>query len=182
VLAAAGGKYYDEDRLVIQEEPIELLSSSPEQRVVDYFWKVRSNATFYGLYRLDWIRGIRIGERFGEDWHFVAEALVAGRVLAVPTAVIHRTRGGLSDDLPKLARRFGVPSFMASRPFSMVAWNAFRQIVGGEGLFSRIPATRRAALGARVAATVLGRFNAPRWYARYVPRGGRLRRFIGATR
>jgi glycosyltransferase involved in cell wall biosynthesis len=181
VLASGRIKYFDGDRSLHSEEPLQLLAEGPEQRIVDYLWKVGDNGAFHGVYRHPWVREIQIASRFGEDWHFMAQALIAGRVIGAPKAAIHRARGGASEDIGILAKRLGVPTFLGEKPHAIVAWNLVRQIMAGEGLYSRIDSLRRPAFALRVAAIVLGRFCAPKWYARNVPRVGGLRRFIRPT-
>jgi glycosyltransferase involved in cell wall biosynthesis len=178
VLAAPAATHQAGDRVLFHEKPAELLASSPEKRVLGYFWSVKENSAFYGLYRLASVRDRRIAEHFGDDWVFVAQVVAAGKVVPVPGAVLHREQGGASSDLAELVRRTHVPALLSDRPYAVIAWNAARQILSGDGAYARLDFSRRIALATRASAAILGRFHSPKWY-RHVPKKGRLKRFLG---
>lgn len=114
-LAVVGGNpfYYRPDGTSFSGRFFSILGSTPQTRIASYLFRVADNGIFYGLYRKDRMKQLKLTNVLAGDWFFICEVLVSGGFRMIRTTSVHRELGGASDSLRKLFRAYG---------FSQLAW------------------------------------------------------------
>ncbi|MEA2685178.1 MAG: hypothetical protein QOE93_373 [Actinomycetota bacterium] len=118
VLVAAVCGYYIDGELVMTGEEIDVSGSSVTDRVGTFYRTFGHNSAFYGLARTDALRRVTpFRDRLGEDWLIVGRLAALGRLRTIRTTRLHKSLGGLSDDLYGLGRESGLSHWQARLAF-----------------------------------------------------------------
>lgn len=158
-LVCGRAEYWLDGRRVFDGCAITLLQERPVDRVVGYYRQVGENGTFYGLIRREMMDGAELGPLMGSDWMFVAALAARGKVLTLDSVPLYRSYSGMSVDLHRLARNFGVPAPWRDHPHLVVAANVFRDLSRAGAAFSAMPKRTRVAAASRAASSILYRFT-----------------------
>ena len=116
-----------------------------------YYWRVRDNGMFYGLFRRKVLEDVHLNETFGGDWLFIADVVSQGQARIVPGTFLHRSLGGMSATTEKQVGMFSkTGQFHRSFPFIGLALSAARNILKGTGGLKAASSAKRLALAAAV--------------------------------
>lgn len=136
VLAYGRARYYRGDKFVFDGTDGDLQHDLPLFRLISYFWRVKDNAMFYGVYRREALNDVGFGRGFAADWLLVAQVVARGKVRQVASATIHRRLGGASASTKQLAISSETGVFASRFPFVAAA-------VRLAGLLLQAPAFKR---------------------------------------
>jgi len=114
------------------------LSASPVLRLLLYFAWVGDNGVFYGVHRKSIIESVKLTNKLGGDWFFIAAIAFRGKIKMLSGCKLHRSGEGASTDLSRLARELNLPALYQWQPYLAVALGAGKQILVDEGTYSRI--------------------------------------------
>jgi hypothetical protein len=131
VLVCGRARYLREGAEPVDERPIDLLASSPGQRVVRYFSRVSVNGPLFGLMRRSELSQVGFPDVLGGDWLLVATMAARGRVRTLRDVRINRSFSGLGTDAQALARSFGARGLRARQHHLWVAWTVPRAVPVG---------------------------------------------------
>jgi glycosyltransferase involved in cell wall biosynthesis len=115
----------------------DVLHVNAKHRIASYLFQVTDNGTFYGLFRMESIRQLRLSKRFAGDWYFLCDVLISGGFLMNSSTSVHRELGGASKSYGKLVRLYGLSRFARAIP-SYYAVRAFRQHMTESSSFSSL--------------------------------------------
>lgn len=132
VLAYGVPKYYRGEEFILDGASVNLTDVSNLWRLVRYFWTVRDNAMFYGVFRKAALDGISFPKVFGGDWLFMARILAKGKAKLVPSVSIHRSLDGSSASSTQLSRSFAEGGVRERFPYTCLGIRAAK-IVFSEG-------------------------------------------------
>jgi glycosyltransferase involved in cell wall biosynthesis len=173
--ALVGGRvrYHSEDG-DFDGTRVEVASTSPVRRVLDYYRLVTDNGTFYGVSpRRVFAATPDMGHRMGNDWFLVAAYAYLGKLRTLDDVTVHRATGGNTTSLRNVARSLGLSRFEAELPQVAIAWHTFADIGWRNPVYRDLPAPRRVVLGARCAGIVVRRHvvpNVPKYARQLVAR------------
>ena len=156
-LVAGLASYYSGGEHVVDERPMELLSSRPGARVLRYLARVNTNGVLFGVARRADLQKLSFREEVGGDWLLVAGLAAAGRVHTLTGVHIHRSIDGLSSDRQRLAESLGMSGRLARHHHFAVA-GAFAREIASAPAYDRLGRPHRAVLGALAAALIVVRF------------------------
>lgn len=171
VLACGRASYYADGAHVVDERPINLISSRPGVRVIRYFARVSLNGPLFGLARRNQWAAIGFPPTVGGDWILVAALATRGRVRTISDTVIHRSLTGLGSDSTQLGLSFGMSTLIASQHHLLVAGRLCGDIVTGGRTFGPLRPIGRPLVAAAVAVLIVTRFTMT----------GMLRRVLGPS-
>jgi glycosyltransferase involved in cell wall biosynthesis len=171
ILACGRASYYADDVHVVDERPINLISSRPGIRVIRYFARVSLNGPLFGLARRAEWTAIGFPPTVGGDWVLVAALAARGRVRITNHTVIHRSLTGLGSDSTRLGLSFGMSRLMASQHHLFVAGRLWRDIVAGDQGFAPLARIGRPLVAGAVGLLIVTRFTMT----------GVVRRSLGAS-
>lgn len=166
-LVCGRARYYRGSVLAFQEDPVNLLSQSPSERVRGYYRRVATNGTFYGVMRRALLSRIPISNIVGGDWLIVAAIAFFGKVRTVDGAVVHRSLGGASNTPESLtAGSSGLAGLYRGNPYLFIAKKAAEDITRTEQVYGSLSRRSRALLASEVFATIFVRYGIPVWLTR----------------
>ena len=125
-LVSGTPRYYRKNNYVYEGRLFDIDHALPQQRLRIYYSKVTDNGIFYGLFRTTIIRKNFLYDKFGGDWHFIAQVLINGGCKMIKSTAVHRELGGASESYQKLIRYYGLPQIAAIVPSVFMAWSAAR--------------------------------------------------------
>jgi glycosyltransferase involved in cell wall biosynthesis len=158
-LVCGRARYVRDGRFVYAERPMDLHSSSPAVRVLDYYRTVTLNGAFYGLMRRpEVVRASPLLPRVGADWLLVASVAYQGRIRTLSGVAVNRSMQGGSKDAVSLARTYNLTRRQARHWQLLAARSAFDDIVSGS-VYQPLGARRRFALAVAVYSLVVVRFS-----------------------
>lgn len=125
-LVLVGGKpqYYWQSFFAQDGRSFSCCQIKPYQRLQNYYKKVTDNGIFYGLFRTEKVRNLRLTHTLGGDWHFIAETLIGGGCKMIATTSVHRELGGASESYKKLISIYDLPRIAEFFPSVFVALSA----------------------------------------------------------
>ena len=147
VLVCGRASYYADGAHVVDERPMNLISSRPGVRVIRYFGRVSLNGPLFGLARRDQWTAIGFPPSVAGDWILVAALAARGRVRTINDTVIHRSLTGLGSDSTRLGLSFGMSNLAASQHHLLVAGRLWRDIVTGARTFAPLAPVRKTVRG-----------------------------------
>jgi glycosyltransferase involved in cell wall biosynthesis len=124
-------RYESADGRVVDERPMDLLSTRPGARVLRYFLRVNINGALFSVARRRDLLEIGFADAVGGDWRLVAALAARGRVRTLRHVRIHRSMDGLSSDRERLARSFGLRGLAARHHHVLVAARLGREVALG---------------------------------------------------
>jgi glycosyltransferase involved in cell wall biosynthesis len=130
-------RYYHKSVYTRTGWTFELNSRNSFLRVLKYYWHVRDNGAFYGLYKTAQLASVPMVDEIGWDWFIVATIAFLGRVKVVPNIRVHRETGGASTKFLTVAKAHNLPVWYAIFPFSFIALGAVRSVMSS-GAFSKV--------------------------------------------
>lgn len=170
-LVCGRASYYADGAHVVDERPINLVSSRPGLRVIRYFARVSLNGPLFGLARRDQWTAIGFPQTVGGDWILVAGLAARGRIRVINDTVIHRSLAGLGSDSTRLGLSFGMSDLAASQHHLVVAGRLWRDIIAGGRTFAPLARAGRPVVAGAVAVLIVTRFTIT----------GLLRRVLGRS-
>lgn len=96
VIAYGAPRYYRDGAFVCDGVPLSLRDDSPWWRVLLYYWHVRDNGMFYGIFRRDVLKAKGLHKIFGGDWILMSEMVSQGHAVMVQGTSLHRGLGDVS--------------------------------------------------------------------------------------
>ncbi len=96
VLVAGSAKFYRPDKSCYDGEVIWLPDDLPEDRIIKYLKVVDGNSVFYGVYRTEIIKQIRIYNILAGDWLMIGEIAILGKIHTLKNISIHREASHLT--------------------------------------------------------------------------------------
>ena len=98
-------------------------SNIPFLRAVNFLWSVGDSSTFFGVYRLDYVRDCMLPNFLGGDWAWVADVLLRGKAKMMPMALNYRELGGMSFSRRRIVSTLSVPSWHGYFPSIVISVN-----------------------------------------------------------
>lgn len=86
-------------------------SSSPSQRVIQYYKNVKLNGYFYGMRKTSLSRAIPLQNKLAFDWLYLAAIVYRGKSKVLENISMHITAGGMSTDTVELNKNLGANNF-----------------------------------------------------------------------
>ena len=129
-----------------------------------YYWHVRDNGMFYGLFRRKVLEDIHLDDTFGGDWLLMADVVSQGQARIVPDTFLHRSLGGVSATTEKQVGMISkTGQFRRTFPFTGLALSAARDVLRGVGGLKAVSSAKRCALAAAVFSIICLRKGATDW-------------------
>ncbi len=122
-------RYWSEDHAVFDEKDFNFENDSRDKRVVRFYSKVKYGAIYYGLMQRETAGKAPLGNRMGEDWHFLAKVAYLGKIKNLDCIGYHKKLDGSSKNFKQYARIIGAPWFSANFPHIQIAIDAFSEIM-----------------------------------------------------
>jgi glycosyltransferase involved in cell wall biosynthesis len=168
-------KYWKGSKLVLIEKDFNMEHSSPQLRVLNYYFKVTHGAMFYGLMNRRTAQSIPLRNRIGDDWHFVASIAFSGKIKNLEMHGYNKKFGGVSSTMKNYAKVIGASWFSAYFPHATIAIDALAEIVMLSPQYSRMNIFSRICFGLMACVSLLASH-----YVKVFPFivGGRIKRFI----
>ena len=168
-------KYWQGSKLACVEKDLNLEQSSPQLRVVSYYYKVMWGAMIYGLMNRRLAQSIPLRNRIGDDWHFVASVAFNGKIKNLDVHGYNKKFGGVSVNMKNYAKVIGASWFSANFPHATIAIDALAEIVMLSPQYSKLNWFSRIILGLTSCVSVLVSH-----YFKVYPFiiGGRIKRLI----
>lgn len=139
-LCIVAGKaiFLDNDNNQVGEGyPFKLNQDSAILRLASYYWNVRDNSIFYGLFRRNLLDSGVIRKELANDWQVVASILAGGKGETITTTEIYRQTGsGASASIEVMLKIAGLNRIYKNFPFVPVLMGASRNIIKGIGGFA----------------------------------------------
>lgn len=161
-LACGTTRYFRGATFSAEGSKIDLLQSSPADRVAGYFATVDDNGIFYGVMRRDQLRRIKITRVIASDWLLLAAIAFQGKVKTLEETSIHREDKTAERSFQKLAADNAASPVRARYPFLFIGLSILHAIAWACPVYGGLPLPKRLALGFRCQAIVLHRFSWPR--------------------
>jgi hypothetical protein len=152
-------RYHADGVPVLDERPMDLLSSSAAARVVGYFSRVSMNGPLFSVMRTAELREIGFPDVIGGDWLLVGAMAARGRLRTLSDVNIHRSASGIGSDARGLAESFGLSGSAAARHHTVVAAALGRAILRGPPLFGRVTPASRPAVALAAMMSIFIRFT-----------------------
>lgn len=157
VLVAGKTRFYRGDEVVDEGERVQVDAPDGGDRVRQFYDSVVHNPAHYGVARTSDMRAAGdYPNVLGGDWLWVAAMAFRGTFGTAEDVVLHRSAGGVSADLTRTALSLGQPAWHGRRPYTVIAVNAGRHVLGGVA-FADAPPSERYRLALVVTLTVLWR-------------------------
>jgi glycosyltransferase involved in cell wall biosynthesis len=139
-LILVGGKpqYYRKGVFAYDGRLFDCCQIKPNQRLQSYYNNVTDNGIFYGLFRTDVVRSLRLTHTLGGDWHFIAQALISGSSMMIASTSVHRELGGASESYKKLISSYELPRIAGIFPSIFVGLSAI-SVVAKSRNFVNLP-------------------------------------------
>lgn len=96
-------------------------SSSPTQRVIQYYRNVKLNGYFYGMRKTLLSRAIHLQNKLAFDWLYLAAIVYRGKAKVLENISMHITAGGLSNDTVELNKNLGANNFFTKNFVGLTA-------------------------------------------------------------
>ena len=122
-------RYWMEDRAIFDEKDLNMENGSRDIRVIQFYSKVKYGAIYYGLMPRETAKKVPLGNRIGEDWHFLAKVAYLGKIKTLDCLGYNKKLNGLSKDFKQYAKIIGAPWFSANFPHIQIAMDAFSEIM-----------------------------------------------------
>jgi len=159
ILVCGLGRYYRDDVPVLDERPINLISSRPDVRLVRYFARVSLNGPMFGIAARRDLLAVGFPAVVAGDWMLVADMAARGRVRTLEDVCIHRSMSGLGSDTERLARSFGMRGLAARQHHVGTAARIWRDMSNGVSGFGDMSWIARTCAGTVAAVLILVRFT-----------------------
>lgn len=123
VLAAGLGAYYwDDGSFAYNGNIIQANSSRSLVRAMKYIWSVWDNSMFYGVYRKKIIEECWIPNILSGDWAWVADVLLRGKAIVIPSVNIHREfEDSTASTIYNMVSVLGLPAWHGSFPWIAIS-------------------------------------------------------------
>jgi glycosyltransferase involved in cell wall biosynthesis len=174
-LVCGRGKYFDGDRFVFAELPINLTEDSGSQRVLSYFRQVGMNGLFYGLMRRRILLSLDTQNSVGGDWLMMGQISFLGKVRTLENVSVNRSMAGSSQDVEKMSRAEGLPWLVAKNAHLFIGYRIFRDIGWATHVYQPLRRLARLSLGLRSGMAVARRYSFPDWLNRLIDGWNNLR-------
>lgn len=125
VLASGLGAYHNGDNtLTHYGNVIQSDSDVPFFRVMKYLSLVGDNSIFYGVFRVDLLRGIRMPNCLAGDWAWIGSVLLRGKAKVIPVVYVHRDfEGSTSSSIARIVSVIGAPRWHSRFPWIALSAN-----------------------------------------------------------
>lgn len=160
-LAAGKVKYYPKNGPAYEGRKINHLQSSGLIRLLDYYFRLRDNGSFYGIMRRKDLNNTILLNVMGYDAFILAVIAFLGKIKVIESTLIHRRLGGTSDNWEKIAVTLSLPKFEGLFPVLTIAINAFEDISWRVPVFSKLGNFRRHIIAVYVFLIIIFMKSAP---------------------
>lgn len=151
--------YSTEDKFVRLDADIDLTEDMPQTRVLNFYSKIQSNGTFYGLVKTKYVNELIIKNELAIDWLVVARIIFLGKYKMVEGTHCYISEGGASQSTDHLTASFNMPPFTRAFPFLKVGLNIISDILWGSKVYKTMNILNRGKLGVKCALIIYKRFN-----------------------
>jgi glycosyltransferase involved in cell wall biosynthesis len=136
-------RYWSEDGAVFDEKDFTMDDNSGDRRVIRFYSKVKYGAIYYGLMPRETAKKVPLGNRMGEDWHFIAKVAYLGKIKNLDCIGYNKKLNGSSKNFKQYAKIIGASWFSANFPHIQIAIDAFSEIMsspiyGGRQTHSKV--------------------------------------------
>jgi glycosyltransferase involved in cell wall biosynthesis len=182
-LVCGRARYYENDNFRFEEDSINLIGEDRYGRVLAYFRQVTTNGTFYGLVRGHAVAGLKVQNKVGGDWLVMANLAFLGKIRTLESVHVNRSLGGVSQQGARtLLSVYGLPALFAKSPFSIVAFNVFREVAWKSPVYKPLGRRKRISLGAKSALSIIKRYRAIIWLEKLLELPQTIRQTINSLR
>lgn len=157
ILVSGSPLYYRNGVMAYSGRSLDLTHPNPFVRVILYYLLVSDNGIFYGLMRLDNIRGISFKNTLAGDWLWIANVVFLGTAKMLGRTSIHRELGGTSVSIHKIVETLSLPKVWKKFPRICLALEAGKDIRNNE-VYSLMGCFQRTLLFFCVSVILLIRF------------------------
>jgi glycosyltransferase involved in cell wall biosynthesis len=151
--------YSDKAEYVTDDAKIDLIQVEPLQRILDYYAKVGNNGCFYGLFRNQDKKYLKVKNRIADDWIAVSRLLYKGQVKLVDGINTCLCNAGLGSNLDQLTKSTKLSAFVRAFPFLSVGLNAFRDILWGSEVYGEMNFFKRFNFASKCFKVIWNRHN-----------------------
>lgn len=162
-LVAGRARYIlDDDRLLYEGLPIDLLQDSPSERVITYYSQVTDNGTFYGVMRRHQLLQVPTYRTMGGDWLMIAAIAFLGKVKTLHHITVnrlHRHPSQLKDGYRKIAMSDNLPQLQGEYPHLSIAISAYNDIAYFSPIYHPLTLEERQKLAQSVKQAIFQHYN-----------------------